>query len=117
MRITKTKKNNGNGTTARMIHIEFSHPTATAVAIAGTFNDWRPEATRMVALGEGRWIKELVLAPGCYEYLFVADGRWVPDPQARESVANPFGGSNSVLRVTGPSQARGAKGSFRGHKA
>jgi hypothetical protein len=27
------------------------------------------------------------------------DGRWMPDPLARESVPNPFGGKNSILTV------------------
>ena len=29
----------------------------------------------------------------------VADGKWMPDPLARETVANPFGGRNSILTV------------------
>jgi hypothetical protein len=29
----------------------------------------------------------------------VVDGQWMPDPRATESVANPFGGRNSVLHV------------------
>ncbi|HEY5913802.1 MAG TPA: glycogen-binding domain-containing protein [Verrucomicrobiae bacterium] len=100
-----TKKNNqkangrskGNG--RHPVRVEFSHPTATAVAIAGTFNDWRPEATPMVAMGEGRWLKELVLPPGRYEYLFVVDGRWLADPLAQATITNPFGGVNSVVNV------------------
>ncbi len=60
-----------------MVHWEFNHPTATAVAIAGTFNDWRPEVTEMVAVGDGCWRKEIVLPPGTYEYLFVADDEWI----------------------------------------
>ncbi len=81
------------------VHVEFSHPTATSVAIAGTFNDWRPEATPMIDMGEGRWLKELVLPPGRYEYLFVADGQWLTDPLAPATIANPFGGVNSVVTV------------------
>ncbi len=88
---------NGNG--RRAVHVEFRHPTATAVAIAGTFNDWRPEATPMVDMGQGRWLKELVLPPGRYEYLFVADGQWLADPLAHDTVTNPFGGVNSVVTV------------------
>ncbi len=53
----------------------------------------------MVALGDGRWMKELVLPPGRYEYLYVVDGRWQPDPGAAERVPNPFGGENGVLIV------------------
>jgi hypothetical protein len=29
-----------------------------------------------------------------------ADGHWVPDPLAQETVPNPFGGMNSILKVT-----------------
>ena len=53
----------------------------------------------MVALGNGRWRKELTLPPGVYEYRIVADGEWITDPQAKKTSPNPFGGVNSVLRV------------------
>jgi len=97
---TEQKSNghsNGNGRHA--VHVEFNHPTASAVAIAGTFNDWRPEATPMVSMGQGRWLKDLTLEPGRYEYLFVADRQWMPDPLAPATVPNPFGGVNSVITV------------------
>lgn len=97
------KKNTNNQLTseakAKPVHIEFSHPTAAAVRIAGSFNDWRPEATPMIPLGEGRWAKELALPPGTYEYCVVVDGDYLPDPQARQTTPNPFGGVNSVLSV------------------
>jgi 5'-AMP-activated protein kinase regulatory beta subunit len=60
----------------------------------------------MLAMGEGRWVKELVLPPGRYEYLFVVDGRWQPDPGSAERVANPFGGENGVLVVPAVEQHR-----------
>jgi len=100
MRKNGRHKTNGNGKTASALRVEFSHPTAVAVAIAGSFNDWRPEATQMVTLGDGRWIKEVVLPPGTYEYCLVVDGHWMPDPLARETVPNPFGGLNSVVHVS-----------------
>jgi 1,4-alpha-glucan branching enzyme len=88
-------------TRAQTIHIEFSDSVAESVAIAGTFNDWRPEATPMIALGEGRWVKGLSLPPGIYEYRLVVDGcKWVLDPRARETAPNPFGGCNSILKVS-----------------
>jgi len=31
----------------------------------------------------------------------VVDGEWMPDPLARATVPNPFGGQNSVLNVKG----------------
>jgi 1,4-alpha-glucan branching enzyme len=99
MRNSGKHKTSGNGRIKPTVRVEFSHPTAAAVAIAGNFNDWRPDATQMVALGDGRWIKEVVLPPGIYEYCLVVDGQWMPDPLARKAVPNPFGGLNSVLEV------------------
>ena len=55
----------------------------------------------MVSVGDGRWLKQLVLAPGVYEYRLVVDGEWMPDPLASETAPNPFGETNSVLRVNG----------------
>lgn len=83
------------------VHIEFNHPSATAISIAGSFNDWRPTATPMVPLGSGRWAKELALPPGVYEYRFVVDGEWMTDPHSSETALNPFGETNSVLKVNG----------------
>ncbi len=91
-------KKNGESQATR-IHFEFNSPEAEAVCIAGTFNDWRPNATPMIALGQGRWAKDLALPPGEYEYCLVVDGQWKPDPLAAETVQNPFGGVNSIRRV------------------
>lgn len=101
MKKNKAKQLNRNGSSTALVHLEYTHPTAAAVCVAGTFNDWRPEATPMVALEDGRWIKELTLPPGVYEYRIVADGEWMADPLARETNPNPFGGLNSVLKVEG----------------
>jgi 1,4-alpha-glucan branching enzyme len=83
----------------------FTHPTATTVCVAGTFNDWHAQAKPMHPLGGGRWLKETVLPPGTYEYRLVVDGQWMPDPLARETVPNPFGGRNSVLKVANSPEA------------
>ena len=86
------------------VRFEFTHPTAGTVGIAGTFNNWQPAAKPMHPLGDGRWLKETVLPPGTYEYRLVVDGEWMADPQARETVPNPFGGRNSLLKVTSSSE-------------
>lgn len=83
------------------VRFEFIHPTARTVCLAGTFDNWRPDAKPMHPLGNGRWIKETVLPPGTYEYRLVVDGQWMTDPLAQETVPNPFGGRNSILRVAG----------------
>jgi len=92
---TKTKLNEPS---AHKVRIEFHHDSAQAVSVAGTFNDWRPNALAMIAIGDGSWVKELSLTPGRYEYRFVVDGEWVNDPNA-EQVRNTYGGFNSVLVV------------------
>jgi 1,4-alpha-glucan branching enzyme len=102
--IKPTMKHNHNddnapGTQLMPIRFEFTHPTAKTVCVAGTFNQWQPEAKTLHSSGVGHWWKETSLAPGTYEYCLVVDGHWMPDPLARESVPNPFGGRNSILKV------------------
>jgi len=87
------------------VQFQFTHPKAAAVCVAGTFNDWQPEAKPMQAMGGGRWLKDTVLPPGTYEYCLVVDGQWMPDPLAGETVPNPFGGRNSILKVFGSPEA------------
>jgi 1,4-alpha-glucan branching enzyme len=83
----------------------FAHPSAARVCLAGTFNDWHPEAKPMHPLGGGQWSKETVLPPGTYEYCLVVDGHYMPDPLAKETVPNPFGGQNSILHVAVPNES------------
>jgi len=87
-------------TTAAHVAIEFVKPDAKQVCVAGSFNGWKPEATPLMKKGNGRWVGDLAVNPGRYEYLFVVDGQWLPDPNAREAVQNPFGGKNSVMIVS-----------------
>ena len=81
------------------VSFELIKPGAKSVCVAGTFNDWRPEKAPLVATSNGRWVGDLTLQPGRHEYLFVVDGQWIPDPNAKESVQNPFGGRNSIIGV------------------
>jgi hypothetical protein len=83
-----------------VVSLELVKPEAKSVAVAGSFNEWKPERTPLVPLGNGQWKGNLDVKPGRHEYLFVVDGQWLPDPNAKESVANPFGGKNSVLIVS-----------------
>lgn len=84
---------------AQSVHFEFTAADAKAVSIAGTFNDWHPGVSPMIPLGNGRWVKKLTLLPGNYEYCLVVDGEWRPDPRACDTITNPFGGLNAVLKV------------------
>jgi 1,4-alpha-glucan branching enzyme len=87
------------------VRFEFTHPTAKTVCLAGSFNQWRPEAKTLHSSGAGNWWKETSLAPGTYEYCLVVDGHWMADPRAKETVANPFGGRNSILHVASSPEA------------
>ena len=81
------------------VRFELTHPSASSVCVAGTFNNWQPETKTLQPAGDGRWWNETSLAPGTYEYCLVVDGQWMPDPLSRETVPNPFGGRNSILKV------------------
>ena len=85
---------------AARVALQLVEPAAKQVYVAGSFNGWKPDTTPLAPLGNGRWKGDLKLGPGRHEYLFVVDGRWLPDPSAKESVENPFGGRNSVLTVS-----------------
>src|SRR2546423_4251057 len=79
------------------VSFELVKADAQKVCVAGSFNQWKPDQTPLAPVGNGRWVGDLTVKPGRYEYLFVVDGQWLPDPNAKESVQNPFGGQNSVL--------------------
>jgi 1,4-alpha-glucan branching enzyme len=105
----KHNKNHDNvrseGPQLQPVRFEFTHPTARNVCVAGTFNDWHAEAKPMHSVGDGHWLKETVLPAGTYECCLVVDGEWMPDPRARETVPNPFGGRNSLLKVADSPEA------------
>ncbi len=77
----------------------YTDPLATTVFLAGSFNDWNAGSHPLASADLGRWQIEMGLQRGRYEYLFVVDGKWTPDPAARESAPNPHGGTNSVVVI------------------
>jgi hypothetical protein len=84
------------------VRFDLAAPGARAVAVAGSFNGWRPESMRMARSAGGVWSVTVPLAIGEHHYQFVVDGqRWVPDPTAQALVDDGFGGRNSVI-VVGP---------------
>lgn len=75
-------------------------PTANQVTVAGTFNQWDPQASPLSRVdGNGVWTVTLPLTAGQHQYAFVIDGKqWIPDPAA-PAVDDGFGRRNSVLAV------------------
>ncbi len=81
------------------VALKLRAPAAKQVFVAGSFNGWQVGATPLRLAKGGEWQGQLKLTPGRYEYLFIVDGTWLPDPAAPEAAPNPFGGWNSVLSV------------------
>lgn len=83
-------------------------PDASAVFIAGTFNDWQSDTHPMTRSEDGWWIVTLQLSPGAYEYKFVVDGIWCcmregesPSESDQDCVPNTFGTLNRTLTIEG----------------
>ena len=76
-------------------------PGAGRVQLAGTFNNWNPEACTMVPDedGAGTWRLRIPLDQGHHEYRLVVDGRWGADPANPQTVPNQFGELNSVVEI------------------
>lgn len=72
------------------------------VAVAGDFSDW--ESIPMERVDESCYTLTLRLRPGKYEYGFLVDGKWVPDPLSPRAVSDGFGGMNSILIVDGDTE-------------
>ncbi len=91
--------------TTRSVAFSVRAPEATSAFLAGSFNDWSPDALPMRKDAAGKWTVSVKLKPGRYEYKFVVDGEWcsrVAEESGSESsdcVANAFGTENRVLEV------------------
>jgi hypothetical protein len=74
-------------------------PGARQVSLCGEFNAWSPEAGPMTRHEDGHWEAIVALRPGRYEYKFLVDGEWLPDPVVTQTVPNRHGSVNSVIEV------------------
>lgn len=88
----------------REVVVRFRDPSAGDVRIAGDFNGWIPDKdVRSVIESQGQtrvWTKVLRLAPGTYQYRYVVDGEWKPDPHNPNRVPNAAGRTNSILVIS-----------------
>jgi hypothetical protein len=73
---------------------------ARQVALAGDFNDWKPDEIFMEPTEDG-WRIPYVLGPGNYQYKYIVDGRWITDPANPNIVSDGKGNLNS-FRVVSP---------------
>ncbi len=72
-------------------------PSGVDVSVAGSFNDWKPQA--MTKGSDGLWRITVQLAQGTYEYRFLVDTDWREDPINPRKTQNTFGGYNSICDV------------------
>jgi 1,4-alpha-glucan branching enzyme len=96
---TVQRRVKGTTKTEKLVEFTFHQPTAQSVSVAGTFNNWDPKQTPLTKDPQGSWKATVSLKPGHYQYRFVADGHWLSDPNARDSIPNEFGSTNSVIAV------------------
>jgi hypothetical protein len=83
------------------VELELAKGDARTVAVAGDFNGWEAEGSKMKRGADGVWRIRLELPPGRYQYVFVVDGeQWMADPRASTMVDSGYSGSNSVLDVS-----------------
>jgi len=73
--------------------------SAQRVFLAGEFNNWSDSAQPMTQGEDGIWSVTLDLAPGDYQYKYVADGTWITDPHSVDTTDDGFGGKNSIVHV------------------
>lgn len=71
---------------------------AQKVILAGTFNNWNENKTRMERTESG-WKFSMNLAAGKHHYKFIVDGKWMTDPGNPLSEHDPYGNLNSILLV------------------
>ena len=83
----------------KKVPFEYLAPDAHDVYLAGDFNNWDVLANPMKRDKKGLWKASLTLAPGRYEYRFLADGLWENDPVGSDCVPNEFGSMNCVRIV------------------
>jgi 1,4-alpha-glucan branching enzyme len=75
------------------------NPQAKAVFLAGSFNQWQPQAKRMRKYKDGSFRAKLKLPSGTHQYKFLVDGLWYHDPDGPDILINDYDTINSVIHV------------------
>jgi 1,4-alpha-glucan branching enzyme len=70
------------------------------VFLTGDFNEWKPRATPMQRMPDGRWMVSLELHHGHHEYLFLVDGKPKLDRSATGTAHHERFGEVSLIAVS-----------------
>lgn len=84
---------------SKKIEFKIAAPSAKRVAIAGDFNQWKPDALTAKKDKNGIWKASATIPTGTHEYKFIVDGSWITDPICSHKRSNVFGSENSILEV------------------
>jgi len=100
MDAVRSKKDVVRAVASRVV-LEFEAPGAEKVGLVGDFNQWGKKELPIASKNnDGKWVFELELTPGRYQYAFEVNGKkWLPDPRAKGIIPDGFGGINSVLYI------------------
>ena len=86
--------------TKRRVVFEINAGPGKSVGVAGSFNDWNPDAKPLKDRnGDGVYRGIVTLEPGRYEYKFVVDGIWSMDARNPLFAPNDFGTLNSLIVI------------------
>lgn len=101
-----TKQIKAGAAKIKVVKFKCHAPEAQQVFVAGTFNEWKPDAAPLVRDKAGNWLGSLKLPSGHHEFKFIVDGQWcceagTPDKYRDDPncCANSFGTMNRVLEV------------------
>jgi 1,4-alpha-glucan branching enzyme len=83
----------------REVKFQAMAPDGSAVFLAGSFNNWDPEALALSHNGDGVYERTVQLPAGRHEYKYVINGVWRIDAQCKQWMPNSLGSLNSVVEV------------------
>jgi 1,4-alpha-glucan branching enzyme len=72
------------------------YPKARRVAVTGNFYNWEITGVEM-KLTDDKWQLPVYLKAGTYSYKFVADGKWLADPENNDNREDASGNVNSFI--------------------
>jgi AMP-activated protein kinase-like protein len=85
---------------------------ASAVEVAGDWNQWQPVALRRAE--NGVWYLDLAIPPGVYRYAFRIDGKSWQVPKGVAAVDDGFGGKSAWLTVSEPDRSAAQSANRKG---
>jgi 1,4-alpha-glucan branching enzyme len=64
------------------------------VRLAGSFSNWQP--VEMKKRKDGKFVCQVPVPPGTFEYKYLVDGKWITDPDHSRWALSPLGTINSM---------------------